>query len=130
LIDSGFNTYRVYEACRASGNFFWPVKGSNVTMGSRISKSFIEDFKVPLLTFSDHALKSELYLDRIKNGKRKVHIPADAGADFIRGLSGQMLVPKKTPSGTDFVWKSIAQDHYSDALKLCVLSWHLMRDQV
>ena len=130
LIDSGFATFRVYAACQASGGMFHPAKGSSATFGSKISKTKLDDFPgVVLYNFTDHAIKTELFIDRFKRGKPPVKIPKDSGDDFIRGLSGQRLVPRKTASGTDFVWKSIANDHYSDALKLCHIAWHVLKTQ-
>lgn len=129
LLDSGFATFRVYAACQASAGFYHPAKGSGATFGSKISRTTIPDFAgIVLYTFVDHAIKTELFTDRIRNGKPPVKIPADVGEDFLRGLSGQRLVPRKTASGTDLIWKSVAQDHYMDALKLCHIAWHVLRN--
>lgn len=128
LIDSGFATFRVYKSCEASAGFFHAAKGSGAMFGSRISRTILPDFPgVVLYTFVDHAIKTELFTDRIRNGKPPVKIPADVTQDFLRGLSGQSLVPRKTAAGTELIWKSVAQDHYMDALKLCHIGWHVLR---
>lgn len=129
LLDSGFATFRVYTVCQNSGGFFFPAKGSGATFGSRIGKTIIEDFPgVVLYTFVDHAIKTELFIDRIRNGKPPLAIPRDTGEDFLRGMSGQRLVPRKTATGQEFVWKSVAQDHYMDAVKLCHIAWHILKN--
>jgi phage terminase large subunit GpA-like protein len=129
LLDSGFATFRVYAACQASSGFYHPAKGSGATFGSKISRTAIPEFSnIVLYTFVDHAIKTELFTDRIRNAKPPVKIPADVSEDFLRGLSGQRLVPRKTASGTDLIWKSVAQDHYMDALKLCHIAWHILKN--
>jgi phage terminase large subunit GpA-like protein len=130
LIDSGFATFRIYGICHASSGFFYPSKGSTATFGSRISKTVLEDFRgVVLYTYVDHAIKTEIFIDRIKNGKPAIHLPKDVTDEFIRGLSGQQLVPRKTSGGKEFVWKDVAQDHYSDAVKLAHIAWHILKPQ-
>jgi phage terminase large subunit GpA-like protein len=130
LIDSGFATFRIYGVCQQSGGFYYPSKGSTATFGSRISKTVLEDFRgVVLYTYVDHSIKTELFIDRMKNGKPPIHLPKDVSDDFIRGLSGQQLVPRKTSSGKEFVWKDVAQDHYSDAVKLAHVAWHILKPQ-
>jgi phage terminase large subunit GpA-like protein len=129
LLDSGFATFRVYAACQSSAGFYHPAKGSGATFGSKISRTTIPEFSgIVLYTFVDHAIKTELFTDRIRNAKPPVKIPADVSEDFLRGLSGQRLVPRKTASGTDLIWKSVAQDHFMDALKLCHIAWHILKN--
>jgi phage terminase large subunit GpA-like protein len=129
MLDSGYATFRVYTACQNSGGFFHAAKGSGATFGSRIGKTVIEDFPgVVLYTFVDHAIKTELFIDRIRNGKPPLAIPRDTGEDFLRGMSGQRLVPRKTATGQEFVWKSVAQDHYMDAVKLAHIAWHILKN--
>jgi hypothetical protein len=129
MLDSGYATFRVYTACQNSGGFFHAAKGSGATFGSRIGKTVIEDFPgVVLYTFVDHAIKTELFIDRIRNAKPPLAIPRDTGEDFLRGMSGQRLVPRKTATGQEFVWKSVAQDHYMDAVKLCHVAWHILKN--
>ena len=129
LVDSGFATFRVYAACQQSGGFWHAAKGSSATFGSKISRTALDNFPgVVLYNFTDHAIKTELFIDRMKRGRPPIAIPKDSGDDFIRGLSGQMLVPRKTASGSEFAWKKVAQDHYSDAVKLCHIAWHVLKN--
>jgi phage terminase large subunit GpA-like protein len=129
LIDSGFATFRVYAACQQSGGFWHAAKGSSATFGSKISRTALDNFPgVVLYNFTDHAIKTELFIDRMKRSRPPIQIPKDSGDDFIRGLSGQMLVPRKTASGSEFAWKKVAQDHYSDAVKLCHIAWHVLKN--
>lgn len=127
LLDSGFATFRVYGVCQQSNGFFYPSKGSNATFGSKIGKTVIQEFPgVVLHSYVDHALKTELFIDRFKNRLPPIFIPQDSTNDLIRGLSGQQLVPK----GHDgLVWKSLAADHYADVIKLCCLAWHFLKNE-
>jgi len=128
LVDSGWATYRVYQMCMDSGGFFHPAKGSGATFGGKISRTALEQYPgVVLYGFIDGTLKGELYLTRIKDGKPPVQIPRKVTQDFLKGISGQKLVKRKTPSGQVFVWKDIRSDHFGDALKLCCVAWHVLR---
>ena len=129
LIDSGFATFRVYALCQESGGFFHPAKGSSATFGTRISRTVIDNFPgVVLYTFVDHAAKTELFIDRIKDQKPELRIPKKVTTEFVAGLSGQKLVPRKTPSGMTYVWKEVRDDHFMDALKLCHIAWHILKN--
>lgn len=128
LIDSGYAAYRVYNVCMESGRFFHPSKGSGASFGNKITKTIIPEFPgIVLYGYGDHALKTELFIDRMKEGKPKCWIPKNASDAFIRGLSGQQLIPKKTASGKEYEWKKIEKDHYSDALKLTMVAWHILK---
>jgi phage terminase large subunit GpA-like protein len=129
LMDSGFATFRVYTACQASGGFWHASKGSGATFGTKISRTVLPDFPgVVLYTYVDHAIKTELFSDRIRNAHPPLKLPADSTNELFRGLGGQRLVPRKTASGTELIWKSVAQDHYMDALKLCHIAWHVLKN--
>ena len=56
-----------------------------------------------------------------------MQIPRKVTRDFLKGISGQKLVARKTPMGRSFVWADKKDDHFGDALKLCVLAWHILR---
>lgn len=129
LIDSGYSAFRVYEACQRSDGIFHPSKGSPTTSGSKIGKSKIPDFPgIVLYTYSDFAIKNELYEERILNSKPPIQIPKDCDQMFIRGLSGQMKIRRKTASGHEFAWKSVAQDHFGDCVKLCCIGYRLLKN--
>jgi phage terminase large subunit GpA-like protein len=129
LMDSGYATFRVYAACQASAGFYHPAKGSSATFGTRISRTAIDNFPgVVLYTFVDHAIKTELFIDRIKDQKPEIKLPKKITTEFIAGLSGQKLVPRKTPSGQVYIWKEVREDHYMDALKLCHIAWHILKN--
>lgn len=129
LIDSGWATYRCYQTCADSGSFFHPSKGSGAAFGGKISQSAIEQFPTLILYgYIDHTLKTELYITRIKDARPPLQIPRKVTREFLKGISGQKLVARKTPSGKSFIWASKKDDHYGDALKLCVLAWHILRN--
>ena len=129
LADSGWSTLRVYKMCYDS-RFFHPSKGAASSFGNRISHTPIPEFPgVVLYGYGDHAIKTELFIDKMKEGKPPVWIPKDSSDTFIRGLSGQQLIPKKTASGKEYEWKKVEKDHYSDALKLSHVAWHILKPQ-
>ena len=128
LIDSGWATMRCYQTCADSGSFFHPSKGSGAAFGGKIAQSTIEQFpSLVLYGYIDHTLKTELYITRIKDTKPAMQIPRKVTRDFLKGISGQKLVARKTPTGRSFVWADKKDDHFGDALKLCVLAWHILR---
>lgn len=128
LIDSSWATYRCYQTCADSGGFFHPSKGSGAAFGGKISQSQIEQFPTIILySYIDSTLKTQVYITRIKDGKPPIKIPRKVTRDFLKGISGQKLVARKTPTGKAFVWAPKRDDHYGDALKLCVLAWHILR---
>jgi hypothetical protein len=43
-------------------------------------------------------------------------------------MCGQQLVPRKVASGKEFVWKKVVNDHYMDAIKLCYIAWHELKN--
>jgi len=129
LIDSGWATYRCYQTCADSGGFFHAAKGSGATFGGKISKTIIEQYPgIVLYGYVDHSLKTELYITRIKDSKPPIQIPKKITKEFLKGISGQKLVKRKTPSGQILVFKDIAHDHYGDALKLCCVAWHILKN--
>jgi hypothetical protein len=131
LLDSGYATIRIYGVCQKSNGFFHPSKGAGSTFGSRISKTVLPEFPgLVLYTYVDHAIKSELFIDRMKNSTPAIHIPKDSGEEFLRGLSNQQLVPRKTGKGSEYVWRKVDGDHFSDALKLCHVAWHVLKGSI
>ena len=130
LIDSGFNTERVYSVCINSDRLLWPYKGSDAAFGLW-SASEVKGTGLVLYTGVDYTLKTALYLDRI--GKRLpplLHLPADTGRDFIQGLSGQQLMESKTNKSLGRFWKPVRNDHFGDCVKMSMLAWWIMRDSL
>lgn len=120
LADSGDWTEQVYQECDRLGGVVMPTKGSNAT-GSWGRTALKLHPLLDLYVYNDTALKRELYGKIIAEGAlAQLHLPADVSADFIKGLSGQMLI--RLPSGGQ-AWKKVADDHYGDCVKLARLSW-------
>lgn len=118
-VDSGYSTNEVYvEALRAPYGKINPIKGSNCQgVWSRRQLTNIQD--LDLYLFNDFSLKQTLqsyYRDK------NVTLPAQAelDKDLIKGLSGQTLI--RDHKTGKYSWKALRDDHYSDALKACLLS--------
>jgi len=130
LIDSGFNTERVYSVCTNSDRLLWPYKGSDAAFGLW-NVSEVKGTGLLLYTGVDYTLTTALYLDRI--GKRLpplLHLPADTGRDFIHGLSGQQLMESKTNKSLGRFWKPVRADHFGDCVKMSMLTWWIMKDSL
>lgn len=118
-VDSGYSTNEVYVECLlAPYGRINPIKGSNCQgVWSRRQLTNIQD--LDLYLFNDFALKQTLqsyYRDK------NVILPAQAATDkeLIKGLSGQTLI-RDTKTGR-YTFKALRDDHFSDALKACLLS--------
>jgi phage terminase large subunit GpA-like protein len=130
LIDSGFNTERVYSVCSASDRLLWPYKGSDAAFGLW-SASEVKGTGLILYVGVDYTLKTALYLDRIqKKLPPLLHLPADTGRDFIQGLSGQQLMESKTNKSLGRFWKPVRADHFGDCVKMSMLTWWIMKDSL
>lgn len=114
-IDSGDFTEAIYTECEQNPALF-PTKGAASGWGVW-GKSQVKTHRaLQLLTYSDTALKDDLYDRIIKSASGSLHLPADADTDLIAGLSGQRKMPGKG-------WAKIKEDHYGDCVKLARLSW-------
>ncbi len=127
LADSGDWTEQVYQECELTGGAVMPSKGSGAA-GSWGRSMLKTHPLLDLYVYNDTALKRELYGKIIAEGElAELHLPADVGPEFIKGLSGQMLV--RLPGGGQG-WKKVADDHFGDCVKLARLSWWAHRGEI
>ena len=128
LIDSGWSAERVYSVCAKSGGLYIPSKGSTAAFGTW-NQSAINGYPgLRLVTYVDYQAKIELYLDRInKKMPPPLHLPSDAGNDFIVGHSGQQLLQNKHSRSAPRYWKKVAEDHYGDCTKLHGVAWWVIK---
>ena len=127
FVDSGYNTTRVYDFCRASGGFFWPTKGSSASVGTWSQTVVRSHPGLILLTYVDYTAKCGLYEDRIaKRGSPRLYLPENVGRELCRGLGGQKKLQKTTDRGQVFFWKKIADDHYGDCIKVAEIGFKAM----
>ena len=130
LIDSGFLTERVYSVCAKSRGLYYPSKGSESTFGN-YAVTTIKGLNILLYTYGDTIYKTHLYLERIKKRLPPLlHLPSDAGRDFIEGHTGQQLLENKNSRVSPFYWKKVANDHFGDCSKLHCVAWAIMRNQL
>lgn len=119
-IDSGDWTMRVYQECdKGAAGTLVPCKGTDARTGAW---SLVPVKVVPglnLVTYVDYTAKSDLYGDIIAKKTGQLHLPNDADADLLAGLTGQQL----ERVGAHWRWKSIPNDHYGDCIKLARVSW-------
>lgn len=127
LIDSGDFTKEVYDICYTSKGQFYPSKGEEATYGVPFGRTKMSTYGgMELFKYRDHAAKTELYINKItkKEGVR-LYFPRDISKAFIKGMTGQQLIKKRTRTGYSLEWKDVADDHYGDCVKLGVIwFWH------
>jgi hypothetical protein len=127
LIDSGYATHRIYALCHQSRGLLNPSKGSNAHFGTWSRTEPRSHPGILLYTYVDFTLKCALYLDAIeKRLPPQLILPADIGLDFIRALTGQQMLERRTPTGTLRYWKPMPHDHYGDCLKLARLTHQIL----
>jgi len=123
IVDSGWQTDRIYDLCVRSRGKLWPSKGSVASFGTWSTSQVKTHRGLVLHTYVDYTLKLSLYLEKIeKRLAPLLHLPDDAPAALIHGLTGQQLLETRTPRGTTKYWKEIREDHFGDCVKLAVLS--------
>lgn len=115
-VDSGYMTNSVYDEARSViPGLINPTKGSGAS--GTYGRSSVKTNDLDLYVYSDFALKTELYQNMFRN--KEVVLPRDADAGLMAGLSGQTLLVEQNGRRR---WKEVAEDHYGDSLKLCVMS--------
>lgn len=125
LIDSGWETESVYTECETRRGRLFPTKGSQAGFGTWNRTEIKSHRGLELYTYQDRAAKVELYAERIAHGRgAKLYLPADSTDDLIRGLSGQVLEARAVGQSQ---WKRVAGDHYGDCVKLCMISWWVLK---
>lgn len=125
LVDSGWETESVYEECEVLRGRLYPTKGSQAGFGTWNRTELKSHRGLELYTYQDRAAKVELYAERIAHGRgARLHLPGDADAELIRGLSGQVLEERGIGQSQ---WKRVAGDHYGDCVKLCMVSWWVLK---
>lgn len=123
-VDSGDWTMTVYRECEKHPGLT-PTKGSDGRNGTYAVAQCKNAPLLDLVTYSDYQAKLELYGEMIARGNLSpLHLPSDADAELLAGLSGQVL--EKRPIGPP-KWKELANDHYGDCLKLARVSWWVNR---
>jgi hypothetical protein len=128
LIDSGWSAERVYSVCAASGGLYQPSKGSTASFGTWSQSPVHGHPTLRLVTDVDITAKLELYIERVnKKMPPLLHLPADAGQDFIRAHSGQQLLTNRNSRLAPYYFKKIAEDHYGDCTKLHGVSWWVLK---
>lgn len=128
IIDSGDFTMRVYDFCQASRGFWSPSKGQDVTFGSFGQANPRSHPGLVLYSYADFQAKLELYERRVKRKLPPLlHLPEDAGAEIIDGLSGQSIVEVRQRGGVIRRFKKLPNDHYGDCVKLGQLAWWVTR---
>jgi len=129
LVDSGYETSRIYDLCAQSGGILWPSKGNDAAVGSWSNTQVPSHPTLRLYTYCDHQLKLDLYIRRIKQGASpRLHLPSDVSSEFVAGLSGQQLVTARSLKGNKQSFKKAPNDHFGDCVKLAMLTTMAARE--
>lgn len=147
LIDSGFETFDVYDFCHASGWRWYPSKGvTRLTDGGYLveaKRDFKDGREILRYHYNDYQLKVHFYkgiIERHSHPDPKIrkpsplHLPHDIDDEFIAELLSESLQPRKlTTGGVRMEWhhdKSIAPNDYADALKMQFALWQILSGQL
>jgi hypothetical protein len=131
--DAKYRKEDVYAACLRSRGRLIPCSGS----GSSRSRQAFAWGRFPkglyppefgLISFNDRDFKSELYIDRIRDGNPKLIVPIDVDiprqgevASLIQELCAEQL--KRNLHGF-FDWdRGSRPNHYGDCVKLILVGW-------
>jgi phage terminase large subunit GpA-like protein len=122
LIDSRYQSNRVYDMCARSNGFWWPTRGTDASFGTWTRNEIKSKPGLQVFVFVDYTIKNEIYGVRIHQQKPpRVYLPADAGKELIVQLSGQQLI--------DGRWKRLPNDHWGDCLKQVVLAQWIVKEE-
>ena len=143
LIDSGYNTFAIYDFCIRTGWQWYPSKG---TGGIELSGQMVagrQDFYEgqPILRYhyNDHALKTLLYNSKISKAhdtkwkSPRLYLPHDLTDEFIVELLSESLVPMRTSGrSVRMKWEHntrIGPNDWGDALKMQFALWQIVGPQ-
>lgn len=140
LIDSGFDTFDVYDFCAASGWRWYPSKGvPGLTMTGVLveaKRDFKDGREILRYHYNDYQLKVAFYKGKIElhshpNPKLRrtsnLYLPADIGEDFIAELTSESLRPD--PRTGKMLWhhdKTIGPNDWGDAMKKQLALWQII----
>jgi len=128
LVDSGYETSRIYDLCANSQGILWPSRGNDAAVGSWSVTQVPSHQMLRLYTYCDHQLKLDLYMHRIKKGGNpRLHLPDNVSAEFVAGLSGQQLLTARSIRGNTQKFKKLPNDHYGDCVKKAMLTTMVAR---
>lgn len=140
LIDSGFETYDVYDFCHASGWRWYPSKGvpglspggylvegkRDFKDGKEILRYHYHDFQLKV-AFYKGMIELHSHPDHTRRRPSKLHLPTDLDEDFILELTAESLVPD--PKTKKMTWrhdKTIGPNDYGDACKMQLALWQII----
>lgn len=134
FVDAKYRKEDTYAACLRSRGRLIPCAGGGGSARARGAFAwgrfpkglYPADFG--LISFNDRDFKSELYIDRIKNGAPKLLVPIDVdrrrqgeAESFIDELCAERL--ERTAQGF-FEWECAGRpNHFGDCVKLMLVGW-------
>ena len=140
LIDSGFETFDIYDFCDASGWRWYPSKGVPGLTQPGLMVEAKSDFKdgreILRYHYNDYQLKVAFYKGKIElhshpNPKMRrasnLYLPTDIGEDFVSELTSESLKPD--PRTGRQVWqhdKTIGPNDWGDAMKMQLALWQII----
>lgn len=139
LIDSGHDTYNIYDFCIRTGWIWYPSKGVGGFGMSGRSVEGREDFYegTPILRYhyNDYVIKVNFYKHKIerahhpKNTSPRLYLPSDVGDDFILEHTAESLRPVTSGNLKRMEWvhdKKIAPNDWPDAMKMQFVIWQIV----
>jgi hypothetical protein len=134
FVDAKYRKEDTYAACLRSRGRLIPCAGGGGSSRTRQAfawGTFPKGLYPPefgLISFNDRDFKSELYIDRIKNGSPKLWVPIDVDTprqgeaeSFIDELCAERL--QRNARGF-FDWdRGSRPNHYGDCVKLLLVGW-------
>lgn len=118
-VDSGYSATEIYRECQKEvKGLIMPCKGSHGY--GTWNKVRVQKHDLELVTYSDYSMKQALYGKYGLIKERRLILPVEADLALIDGLAHQKLVKPKGKQR--YQWRDVAQDHYGDCIKLCMLS--------
>lgn len=140
LIDSGHDTFVIYQFCIDSDAVWFPSKGvPGYSLGGNLVEGkddWHEGESFVRYNYNDYAVKTWFYGAKIKhahNANRptpRLYLPYDVGDDFIVEWTSESLQPRKLSSNTKLMeWvhdKTIGPNDWGDGGKMQYVIWQIM----
>jgi DNA-directed RNA polymerase subunit RPC12/RpoP len=144
LIDSGHDTYDIYNFCIRTNWLWYPSKGvGGLDTGGKLVEGkddFYEGTPILRYHYHDSAIKVHFYGGKIQKAhdprwkNSRLYFPSDLDDDFITELISESLVPKATSSNIKrMVWehdKKIGPNDWGDAMKMQFVIWQIRGPQL
>lgn len=141
LIDSGHDTFAIYDFCIRTGFHWYPSKGVGSIDGGRLIEGRDDVYDGDYILryhYNDHQIKIHLYKNKIarahdpKNKGPRLYLPSDVEDEFIVELLSESLQPRPGIARR-MEWfhdTKIGPNDWGDALKMQYVIWQIAGPQL